>query len=397
MTERIYYTESTQTEFDATITHVAERDGRTVAVLDRTAFYPTSGGQPFDTGVIGERRVVEVTDGADGKIEHWLEGSVAVGQRVHGRIDWPRRFDHMQQHTGQHVLSAAFDRLHAAQTVGFHLGSTASTIDLGTELSADAIRAAEAEANRIVWENHPVQVRFASADEVATLPLRKEPVKSGHLRLVEVEGFDLSACGGTHVGRTGAIGLIAISSSERFRKGIRISFLCGRRVLDGFRQQRDAVSGSITLLSVLPADLPDAIAKLQSEQKAQQRVIRSLRERLSTHEAATLAAQMVQVGRLSVLVTTVSDSDAAGLKRLAAELTMRPARLVALFSETQPALVVMACAEDVTFDARTALGELIRLFGGRGGGKPNFVQGGGLAGEVSDLLVAARQAVAMAR
>src|SRR5262252_4233926 len=157
------------------------------------------------------------------------------GASLHGAIDWDRRFDHMQQHTGQHVLSAAFDKLFGVRTVSFHLGGAVSTIDLAREMSEAEIAAAETEANRIVWEDRPVTIRFADAEEAARLPLRKESVRGGTLRLIEVEQFDLSACGGTHVARTGGIGLIAVASWERFRGGQRLEFLCGGRALTGYR------------------------------------------------------------------------------------------------------------------------------------------------------------------
>jgi Ser-tRNA(Ala) deacylase AlaX len=183
MTDRLYYTDPYNREFDAVI---VRRDGPGRVTLDRTSFYPTSGGQPFDTGTLGGARVVDVFDEDDGTISHVLDGGGELldGQAVHGVIDWPRRFDHMQQHTGQHVLSSAFDRLFGARTVSFHLGAAASTIDIARELAPRDIAAAESEANRIVWEDRPVTIRFADAEEAATLPLRKrlQPPRDASLR-----------------------------------------------------------------------------------------------------------------------------------------------------------------------------------------------------------------------
>ncbi len=175
-----------------------------------------------------------------------------------GTIDWARRFDHMQQHTGQHVLSAAVDRLFGVRTVSFHLGKDASTIDVARELSRTEIAAAETEANRVIWENRSVSIRFVSAEDAATLPLRKESLREGTLRLVEIDGFDLSACGGTHVERTGSIGVIATGAVERFKGGQRLEFFCGGRALDQFRAMRDTLAGAVRLLSVLPGELPGA-------------------------------------------------------------------------------------------------------------------------------------------
>ena len=176
-------------------------------VLDRTAFYPTSGGQPFDTGRLGTTDVVDTVD-EDERVCTWCGRRSRRARRVQGEIDWARRFDHMQQHTGQHVLSAAFDRLLENRTMSFHMGGESSTIDLAREVSPADVERAVDEANRIVWEDRPVTIRFASADEAARLPLRKEPVREGPLRLIEVRDFDLSACGGTHVARTGEIGIL---------------------------------------------------------------------------------------------------------------------------------------------------------------------------------------------
>ncbi len=196
-----------------------------------------------------------------------------VGQAVHGEIDWARRFDHMQQHSGQHVLSAAFDKLFAVRTLSFHLGGAVSTIDLAREMSPAEIAAAETEANRVVWEDRPVTIRFADAEEAARLPLRKEPARGGTLRLIDVEDFDLSACGGTHVARTGGIGTIAVASWERFKGGQRLEFLCGGRALAGYRTLRDAMTASVRLLSVLPVELPAAIERLQADARDQKRAM----------------------------------------------------------------------------------------------------------------------------
>src|SRR6266545_2938187 len=244
MTERLYYSDSYIREFDANVVEQTAHEGKTAVVLDRTAFYPTSGGQPFDLGTLSGAKVLDVVDTDDGRILHVVDRA-PDGARVNGQIDWVRRFDHMQQHTGQHVLSAAFDRLLNARTESFHLGVEYSTIDLARELPAAEIARAEEEANRVVWEDRPVAIRFAGPDEIAKLPLRKEPKREGILRLIDVQDFDLSACGGTHVARTGAIGLIAVAATERLRGGSRVTFLCGGRALAGYRSLREAGAGSV--------------------------------------------------------------------------------------------------------------------------------------------------------
>ena len=271
MTSRIYYTEAYRTLFEATVTACDTVDGRYHVTLDRTAFYPTSGGQPFDTGTLGGAAVTDVIDREDGEIAHVVAAPLATGAVVSGAIDWARRFEHMQQHTGQHVLSAAFDRLFQARTESFHMGAAAATIDLAREVTPRQIAEAESEANRVVWEDRPVAIRFASPEEAAAMPLRKEPARTGPLRLVDVEGFDLSACGGTHVARTGGVGIIAVGGWEKFRQGTRVEFLCGGRALARFRLWRDSLAATQKFLSVAPDEIAAAVERMQADSKAQQR------------------------------------------------------------------------------------------------------------------------------
>src|SRR4030095_7585806 len=197
-------------------------------------------------------------------------------------------FDHMQQHTGQHVLSAAFDRLFDNRTTSFHMGTEASTIDLAREVAQSDLERAVEEANRVIWEDREVSIRFVSADEAARLPLRKEPVREGTLRLVEIKDFDLSACGGTHVHRTGAIGMIAVTNVERFRGGAPGAFVCGARALRMFRHYRDAVTGAVRVLSVLPHELPGAIERAQLESRDLRKTVSRLQGLLAEHEDTRL-------------------------------------------------------------------------------------------------------------
>lgn len=394
MTERLYYTAPARTEFEARVVAVEAGPSGAIVELDRTAFYPTSGGQPHDTGTLGGVRVVDVQELDATRVGHVVEGMLAVGQEVGGAIDWPRRFDHMQQHSGQHLLSAAFDRCHGARTVGFHLGQAESTVDLDRDLSAAAVADAEGEANETVWRNHPVAIRFATADEVASLPLRKAPVRSGALRLIEIPGVDLSACGGTHVDRTGTIGLIAVTATERFKGGLRVSFVCGGRALDGFRSRRATLAASAQMFSVGESELPDQIARHQRDAKAKLRELRAAHGRLNDHEARALAAGAETLGGRASIVASVATSDASVLKRLATTLIATPGRHVVLFSSETPALVVAGRSADLTFDARDVLRGLTERFGGRGGGQPDLAQGGGLDADPADLRKAARRLLA---
>lgn len=393
MTERVYYDDPYCAAFDASVTRAFMHEGRPAVLLDRTAFYPTSGGQPHDTGRLGETVVVETIDLEDGTVAHIVSAPLQEGDRVHGEIDWPRRFDHMQQHTGQHLLSAAFDKLFDNRTVSFHMGAEASTIDLAKEVTAEGIAVAELTANRVVWEDRPVSIRFVTAEEAASLALRKEPVREGTLRIIDVTDFDLSACGGTHVARTGAIGIIAVTGSERFRGGTRVTFVCGGRALRSFRLYRDSVTEAVRSLSVLPQELPAAVERVQAEAKELRRQVKGLQDTLATHEAARLLAEAPVVAGTRVIVKSLQGWDANGLKAIASAMTAADRAAVALFSSESPALAVVARSKDVPIDAESVLKQLFDGFGGRGGGKADLAQGGGLAGDAAAILDAARSAI----
>jgi len=394
VTSRIYYTDPYCRRFEGVVVRAFEHDGRPAAVLDRTAFYPTSGGQPFDVGALIEQggsneqrgtlgSAVQVLDtiDQDEDVFHVLSAPLTVGARVLGDVDWVRRFDHMQQHTGQHVLSAAFDRLFANRTISFHMGADVSTVDLQKEMSWEQIARAEDEANRIVSENREVAIRFVSSDEAATLPLRKEPARAGVLRLIDIKDCDLSACGGTHVARTGAIGAIVVPAIERFKGGIRVTFACGGRAVRVFRSLRESVAASVRALSVHPQQLPAAVERMQAEAKELRRSMKKLQESLAAHEAARLAAPVV--------IEAIDGWDANGLKVIATEITSRTSAVVALFSSSPPFAAVVARSPDRTVDASAALRALTQRFGGRGGGKPDLAQGGGLFGNLEEILSAA--------
>lgn len=411
--KRLYYDEPYRQRFDASIVRVEPRADRLAVWLDRTAFYPTSGGQPFDVGILGGRPVVEVLDDEAGDIVHvidiersarqhspdamdtpsdWSRHS-ETGQPVHGAIDWRRRFDHMQQHTGQHLLSAAFDRLLGARTVGFHLGAETSTVDLDRDLGGTSQTAAEDEVNRVVWEDRPVAIRYVTAEEAAGLPLRKETLRAGTLRLIDVEGFDLSACGGTHVSRTGAVGMVAVLGAERFKGGQRIEFVCGGRALGRLRTLRDSVAASLRLLSVLPQELPAAIERLHQDVKDHKKLIQSLRNDLSGYQADEFArgAELHPIGRL---VLKAVDADANTLKTIASALASRAGHIAVLATPAQPALVVVARSQDIALSAQEVIRSLTARFGGRGGGKPDLAQAGGLNATADDLFTEVRRLLA---
>jgi alanyl-tRNA synthetase len=378
VTERLYYHDSSLLRFTGTVVESGTLDGRAFAVLDRTAFYPTSGGQPFDRGHLGGREVVEVLDREDdGAVLHFISDAVPVGAVVDGEIDAERRLDHMQQHTGQHVLSAAFIRTANVPTVSFHLGVEVSTIDLAGDVEAAAIAKAEDEANRVVFADRDVVVRFVSAAEAAVLPLRKEPSRTGTLRLVEVPDFDLSACGGTHVSRTGAIGNIAVSAWERYKGGTRVSFVCGGRAVRAFRELRDASTATSRLLSVQSGELPEAVARLQADARDVRLQARALGEQLARVEASALRSSAVDLNGHRI-VARVLDKDQAGLRQLAQEAAADGGPAIVLVSTARPASLVVSRGADSGIDAGAVLKAIVARFGGKGGGRPELAQGGGI-------------------
>jgi alanyl-tRNA synthetase len=262
-TKRLYYTDCYLREFEAQIVAAEQTQRGFRVVLEQTAFYPESGGQPSDRGTLEGFQVLDVTDEGEAVV-HWLDGKLAPG-RVKGLVDWTRRFDHMQQHTGQHVLSAAFERTGHYRTVSFHLGAEVSSIDLDSDRLAERqLEEAEDVANRVAFEDRPVRISFRPAEEANRLELRKPTEREGDVRLIEIEGFDLSACGGTHVSRTGAIGIIAVRRFERMKGLTRVEFLCGRRALLAARRDYRLLTESARLFSGATADLP-ALINTQSE------------------------------------------------------------------------------------------------------------------------------------
>jgi alanyl-tRNA synthetase len=389
-TDRLYYNNPHTRSFEATVVRVEPRGDTSAVWLDRTAFYPTSGGQPFDVGTLGVGRVVDVQDDEQGDVVHLFDGRApAVGDLVHGEIDWRRRIDHMQQHTGQHLLSAVIEHTAGARTISFHLGSESSTIDLDRELTPAQLAQAERDANAVVWDDVPVSIRYVSEDEARQLPLRKESARTGTLRLIDIEGVDLSACGGTHVSRTGSIGQVAVASWERFKGGQRVEFLCGGRALARFQLLRDVTAASIRLVSVLPGDLPAAIERLQAEAKEQRKALVDVQSTLAKYEAVALAqsADALPVGRV---VLQAMDGDAGRLKTLASAVAATPGVIAVLVTKSTPALALAARAADVQLSCHELIAAIAKEFQGRGGGKPDLAQCGGLQGSADAILAFAR-------
>lgn len=387
MTQRLYYTDSFLYEFDAEVVNVNQANPRSAITLDRTAFYPTSGGQIFDTGWLlptrtdehRKLRVVEVAEGEDGSVVHFIEaaGGLEPGTRVHGIIDADRRRHHMQQHSGQHVLSAAFVRLFNVPTVSFHMGIEACSIDLETKpLAADQVEAAEALANEVVTENRPVDVRFVTQAEATTLGLRKfPPVEREKLRLIDIRDFDLTACGGTHVHSTGQIGCILLRKIEKVRQSWRVEFVCGKRAIGTARRDYATLLEAGELFSSHIWDVPEQIRKIQEQARASRKAQESWFDELAEIYADRLLAQTPESGGRRIIVRVFPERDLAFIKRLAQQLTRRNSTTAAFLATTVKPALVFAQSAGLPFDMAALLKEAMQKLGGRGGGSKDMAQG----------------------
>jgi alanyl-tRNA synthetase len=397
MTERLYYADSYLRTFEAQVVERLEVNGQPAVVLDRTAFYPEGGGQPSDRGTLNRVEVLDVqTREDDDEVLHILSAPLAE-ETVRGVVDHSRRFDLMQQHTGQHILSQAFVHTAGAETVSFHLNPDPSegalTIDLSQAALAPAqLDRAEDFANAIVYENRPVIARFVGDKELQNLPLRKPPKVDGAIRVVEIQGFDWSACGGTHVARTGEVGMIKIVKAEKRGAETRVEFRCGQRALLDYRRKHQLISQAASDLTIGFWELDQAIGRLQADAKAARRQLLDAEARLQQYEARDLLDAIEPRGDFGLIAQTWPDRDAAYLKRMANLLVARP-RTVALLGATGRSLsLVFARSKDVSIDLAALLKAAAARLGGKGGGSPDFAQAGGPAVSEEQLAMAIRWA-----
>jgi alanyl-tRNA synthetase len=387
-TERLYYNDSHLIEFEARVVDVTERvSGWSAVVLDRTAFYPTGGGQPSDTGTLNGVRVVECIDDGDRGVLHVMQGITPAREAVvAGRVDWARRLDHMQQHTGQHILSQAFSQLFNAPTKSFRVLETVCEIDIELDNpSSEIIERAVELANNVVWEDRTITIHNVSAEEAAELPLRKEPARAGELRLIEIEGFDLTPCGGTHAYRTGEVGMIVVRSWERAKGLTRIEFAAGMRALADYRRANRSAREVAALFSTGRDDAAQHAAQLVEENKELHRHVRVLEEIAAGVEAERMLSSAPIRPDGTRIVTHVFDAgdsssarDAESLKKLAHALIEHPRTIALLASrDKDTARLVFARSEDAFGDMNALMREACTLLDGRGGGRPEMAQGGG--------------------
>ncbi len=401
MTKRLYYNNSDLHEFESVVEHVipaSSEQTRPAVILRETAFYPTSGGQVHDTGWLtlegAERlRVTEIADAEDGRILHYLQADAklpAVGIRVSGSIDPERRRDHMQQHSGQHVLSAAFVELYQMPTVSFHMGEDYCSIDLATPaVSAAQIAGAEMRANQVVFENLPVVIRYVSRAEAEKLGLRKlPPAERDELRLVDFEKFDVTACGGTHVNSSGQIGSILLRKTEKTRQGTRVEFVCGDRAVRMARHDFLALSEAAALFSAKLGDVPDQIRKTLEQTKLINKQKDDALDQLAELMALSALHSQLETNGRKIIVKAFADRDIGFAKLFAQKVTRTATPAIALVASTvDPAGLVFAQTPTPASggsgsvpDMGALLKQVLSSVGGRGGGTRDFAQGGIPAG-----------------
>lgn len=395
MPKRLYWEDSFSARFEAQVTGVRQQpagsDGPLWQLaLDQTAFYPTGGGQPCDLGTListspdGEILNVPVLAAEQdetGEIWHTTTKALPAGTSLRGEIDFARRLDHVQQHSGQHLVSAVFLRRMKAATVSFHLGEDGSTIDLGiAHATPDELAQVEDEANGLIAEDRPVTSRFVPHAQAAALfaagQLHKLPHREGDIRLVEIAGVELNACGGTHVRSTGQIGGLLIRGTERVRQNLRVAFVCGLRAVHAARADFAAIHQAASLLSVGGGHLAEAAERLASEQKSAAKERQRLREQLAEAEAALLLAQTGDTDRLKIIRRIFPDRDAEHVKLLASKIAAAAPSACALLATTAavPAKVFAARSPDLPIDCGAIFKEKLAAFGGRGGGGPSAAQ-----------------------
>jgi alanyl-tRNA synthetase len=377
VTERLYYSDSHLIEFEARVVDVTDRvSGWTAVVLDQTAFYPTGGGQPSDTGTLNGSRVVECIDDGDNGVLHVVQGAAPVRDSVvRGRVDWARRLDHIQQHTGQHILSQAFVKLFNAPTKGFRVMDASCEIDVELKNpTTEIIERAVELANNVIWEDRSITILNVTSEQAAELSLRKEPAREGELRLIEIEGFDLTPCGGTHAYRTGEVGMIAVRSWERAKGLTRMEFVAGTRALADYRKANKSAREMAALFSTGRDDAPQLAAQMVEENKELHRRVRMLEEVAAGVEAEKLLA----TAEAGIVVQVFEGRDAESLKKLAHALMTKPGTVALLGSrDKDTARLVFARSSDAPGDMSMLMREACTMLDGRGGGKPEMAQGGG--------------------
>ena len=374
MKELFYYQDSMMKEFTADVVTTGTDENGAYVVLSNTAFYPTGGGQPNDTGWLNGIEVVNV-EKVDEEIRHYIKEDVAINGAVEGKLNWVRRFDHMQQHTGQHILTAAFVELFDYQTVSFHLGSELVAIDLNTaEVTAEQLAEAEKRANDIVLENRPIETTWVTKDELAQYNLRKDVTVDEDIRLVIIPDYDYNGCGGTHPTSTGQVQMIKIMEIEKMKSNIRVHFVCGNRVREQLAMRKNVLTDVARQLSVPEKDASAALAKLMTTAKQTEKSLAEARDALLAYEAKEFAhAGEAVVGRV------FENRTIQELQKLARFITTENADVTALLvaNNEDKLQFVAARGANVELSMKSVSAAALPIINGKGGGNDALVQGGG--------------------
>ena len=382
MTVKRYYEDAYRSTFTTTINELAQDEkGRWYAILEETCFYPTGGGQPHDTGMLGERRVLEV-ENVNGEIRHYLDAPLEEGVTITGNIDWERRFDHMQQHAGQHILSASFIESLGYETISFHLGQETLTIDLEIpDLTREEADRAEALANQVIREARPIETKWVTEGELGDYPLRKQPDVDGPIRLVIIPDFDYNGCGGTHPASTSEVGGIKILDWEKHKSHIRLRFICGDRIRTHLQEKHDLLKDLTGIIQAPEEGMKDAVLRMIDRQRDIEKELDGVKAEYLKLEADVLVNSIQEVAGHLLLSRVYDERPIKELQGLAQQITARNEDVVVLFAVKNGAKLQLVGARGKASTA--ALKESVRpvfdLINGKGGGKDAFVQGGGEA------------------
>ncbi|PGC83794.1 alanyl-tRNA editing protein [Bacillus toyonensis] len=379
--QKLYYIDAYTKDFTTKIIKQDyDKEDNLYVVLNETAFYPTGGGQPYDTGTLNGTLVTNVEE-VNGEIRHFIAEQLETAE-VEGKINWERRFDHMQQHAAQHILSAAFWDHFNIPTIGFHLGKETVTIDLETEnLPAETIEKAVQIANNIVFENHPIRIQWMNLEEAKTLPLRKEPTLTENIRVVIIENFDYNGCGGTHPRRTGEVGLIQVLNWERNKGGIRLTFIAGWRTLKLMGQQQQIMKDVSKQLNSSETDIPAKVAQLLISQKENEKAIQTMNEKLLFAEANELLQQPAEIHAGFLISKVFTNRSMQEVAKLSAIITEQQEHAITYFiiENDDKLQCILACGKTVTLDMNALLKDALPAIEGKGGGNKKSARGGGKA------------------
>jgi alanyl-tRNA synthetase len=382
MKNKLYYIDPYLKEFSTNIIkQVQDENGTYYVILEETAFYPTGGGQPYDTGTLNNIPVINVEE-IEGEIRHYIESPLTETSKIVGEIDWNRRFDHMQQHTGQHILSAAFEQLFGHKTVGFHLGQEIVTIDLAVEnLSMEECLDVEKLANRMILENRPIITKWISAEEISDYPLRKELSVTENIRLVIIPEFDYNGCGGTHPSSTGQVGAIKILNWEKQRNNTRLQFVCGNRALKQLHEKQNILLKLTKLLNSPESGLVDSLTRLIETAKANEKSIDELQSTVIEYEARQLLTEKISINKGYMITKVLQNRTMKELQKLARTMTSLELNVIVnLVAENNQQLqVVMAKGHNIEMSMKDVLNKVLPLINGKGGGSADLAQGGGEA------------------